>query len=231
MADTLFPRILSIGDRAYRALLYVYPVAHRHEYGPWMAQLFRDLCRDAVQRDGAFGLVELWIRTLLDVAYTAFVEHWEGKGRTLVASILERQGLVPALRDYARRLPKEESCAVHLAVEGNVPRLSGQTESALFDTVREAVSNARKHAQANNVWIALFLRQDTLEVSIRDDGLGFDLEAARSESRLRGIDPEGGMRGRAEALQGALTVESAVGKGTTVRLVSPLTPNLAAASG
>jgi nitrate/nitrite-specific signal transduction histidine kinase len=231
MADIPFPRILSIADRAYRALLYVYPAAHRRVFGPCMAQLFRDLCRDAVEQDGTFGLVELWIRTLLDLAYTALVEHLEGKGWVLVGTILEKQGLVPALRDYAGRLTKEASCAVHLEVEGDVPRLSGQAESALFDVVREAVSNARRHAQANHVWIALFLRQDSLEVSVRDDGQGFDLEAVRSESKSHGIDPEGAMRGRAEALQGALTVESAVGKGTTMRLVSPLTPNLATAGG
>ncbi len=222
-------RVLSIADRTYCALLHLYPAAHRRAYGPWMAQLFRDLCRDAVQQGGTFVLAGLWIHTLLDMARTAYVEHMEAKGWVLMGNILELQGLVPALRDYAGQLAQEASFAVHLAVEGDVPRLTGQAESALFDLVQEAVSNVRKYAQANHIWIALLCRQDALEVSVRDDGVGFDLEAMRARAKSRGVDPESDMRGRAEALQGTLTVESAVGKGTTVRLLSPLTPNLAMA--
>ena len=79
MAEHPNSRLLSISDKAYHLLLYVYPAAHRREYGPWMAQLFRDLCRDAVQRDGAWGLVWLWARTLLDTARTALVEHGDDR--------------------------------------------------------------------------------------------------------------------------------------------------------
>lgn len=222
MADIPFPRILSIADRAYRALLYVYPAAHRREYGPWMAQLFRDLCQNAVQQDGTFGLARLWMRTLFDVARTAIIEHLEEKGRVPMTSILATKGLVPALEDLIGRLEEEIPFAVHLAIEGDVPRLSGQAESALFDMVQEAVSNARAHAEADHVWIAVRRRQDALEVSVKDDGRGFDLAAVQADLRSRD---------RFESIQGDLSVESAVGKGTTVRLVSPLTPNLAAASG
>jgi signal transduction histidine kinase len=231
MANVPFARILSFADRAFGVLLYAYPAAHRREFGPWMAQLFRDLCRDAIRRNGIVGLAGLWLRTLLDVAHTAFVEHLDGKGQTLVGSILERQGLVPALQDYAGRTADEVSCALHLAVQGDVPRLTAQAESALFDMVQEAVTNAERHAQASNVWIVLSRRQDILEVSVRDDGRGFDLEAVRSGARSRSTGAEGGAHDRTESLQGTFTVESAIGQGTTVRLVSPLAPNLVTAGG
>jgi hypothetical protein len=81
MAERQRYRLLAVNDWAYRALLRVYPAAHRREYGPWMAQLFRDLCRDAVQRDGALGLIWLWVRTLLDTARTALVEHMDDRER------------------------------------------------------------------------------------------------------------------------------------------------------
>jgi hypothetical protein len=92
MAEHPYSRLLSISDTAYRVLLRVYPAAHRREYGLWMAQLFRDLCRDAVQQDGALGLVWLWARTLLDTARTALVEHADDSEQTRGT-----RGLVPAL--------------------------------------------------------------------------------------------------------------------------------------
>jgi len=92
MAERLRSRLLVANDKAYRALLYVYPAAHRREYGPCMAQLFRDLCRDAVQEDGVLGLVWLWVRTLLDTVRTALVEHADDREQTRGT-----RGLVPAL--------------------------------------------------------------------------------------------------------------------------------------
>jgi signal transduction histidine kinase len=80
------------------------------------------------------------------------------------------------------------------------------------------------------VWITLRRDQDALNVSVQDDGRGFDLEAVQAELKSRGIDPDSGMHGRVKVLQGVLSVESAVGQGTTIRLVSPLIPNLATGS-
>lgn len=75
MSSAKLPRVLSASDAIYRMLLFVYPAAHRREYGPFMAQAFRDLCRDAYRQRGIFGLTILWIRTLVDMAATATVEH------------------------------------------------------------------------------------------------------------------------------------------------------------
>jgi serine/threonine protein kinase len=69
------PRTLAWSEQVYRALLLLYPAAHRRAYGPWMVQLFRDLCRDALDMDGALGLVKLWFRTVPDIAATAVQEY------------------------------------------------------------------------------------------------------------------------------------------------------------
>jgi hypothetical protein len=68
-------RILYASDKLYRMLLFVYPAKHRLEYGPHMAQAFRDLCHDAHCKGGVWGLITLWIRTLVDITATAVVEH------------------------------------------------------------------------------------------------------------------------------------------------------------
>jgi hypothetical protein len=66
-----FPRAESV----YRALLRVYPSDYRHEYDELMAQLFRDLCRDAYRQGGRAGLMRLWQRVLVDTVITAAVEY------------------------------------------------------------------------------------------------------------------------------------------------------------
>ena len=75
MTSATLARILSAVNVIYRATLCVYPAAYRREYGPLMAQLFQDLCRDAVKKNGSLGLMQLGIRTLVDIVTTATVEH------------------------------------------------------------------------------------------------------------------------------------------------------------
>lgn len=65
----------SRSERLYSVLLYLYPTAYRHAYGPLMAQLFRDLQRDASRTDPALGIARLWIRTLLDLVRTVSREQ------------------------------------------------------------------------------------------------------------------------------------------------------------
>ncbi len=59
----------------YRRLLAFYPKEHRREFGPAMAQLFRDQCRDAWAASGSGGIALLWLRVLLDLAKTCPAEH------------------------------------------------------------------------------------------------------------------------------------------------------------
>jgi hypothetical protein len=55
----------------YRALLIAYPPSHRQVYGSLMVQLFRDLCRDAYEQSGIWGLMQLWMRILVDLVVSA----------------------------------------------------------------------------------------------------------------------------------------------------------------
>jgi hypothetical protein len=69
------PNVLSIAERLYRIMLFVYPATHRCEYGPLMIQAFRDLCCDSYRREGVLGLVGTCIHVLTDMAVTATIEH------------------------------------------------------------------------------------------------------------------------------------------------------------
>ncbi len=68
-------RTASRAERLYRLLLFAYPGKFRHVYGEQMTQIFRDCCREALQKEGAFNLVQLWGFVLYDLATTAFSER------------------------------------------------------------------------------------------------------------------------------------------------------------
>jgi hypothetical protein len=67
--------MLTVSNFFYRLLLRAYPADHRRAYGKLMAQLFRDLCKDAYAQRGVLGLIGLWLYTLADTFANAFIEH------------------------------------------------------------------------------------------------------------------------------------------------------------
>jgi hypothetical protein len=66
---------LLVSERLYRALLYLYPKQFRAAYGQHMRLTFRDACRAAYRRNGAGGLLALWLPTLLDLFISALEER------------------------------------------------------------------------------------------------------------------------------------------------------------
>jgi|SRR5665213_756235 len=68
-------RTLAISQKVYGWLLRAYPPSHREKYGPAMAQLFRDQCRDAWSKSRNRGVTKLWLRVLPDLVKTSFIER------------------------------------------------------------------------------------------------------------------------------------------------------------
>jgi signal transduction histidine kinase len=138
--------------------------------------------------------------------------------------ILKTQGLKPALHSYVERLREAEEMNIHLKVEGLEERLPIKLEEICFSIIQEAINNARRHADEENVWLTAIRRGDEFRVVVKDDGKGFDL--AKVE---RTYDTEGklgllNMRERAEMIGGRLSIKSAPGEGTTITLNVPIQP-------
>jgi len=66
----------TLSERLFRLVLRLYPVQHRDDYGDAMAQHFRDMCREAYDRQGRRGLVKTWIKGVIDTLRNAPVEQW-----------------------------------------------------------------------------------------------------------------------------------------------------------
>jgi len=95
-------------------------------------------------------------------------------------------------------------------------RAPGEIETACFRIVQEALSNVARHARARHVDVTLTEQDVAIEVTVRDDGIGFNVEQQRTGIGLVG------MAERAELAGGRLDIESAPGEGTTLRARFPL---------
>jgi len=135
--------------------------------------------------------------------------------------ILETQGLVAALKQYADRLRQADNLNVQVETVNYAGQLGREAEGVVFSVIEEAVGNARKHAQANTIKVRVWMEGLTFFAEVQDDGVGFDAEAAerRREAGHLGLL---NMQERAEYLGGRCTVQSKPGAGTRVRLEIPL---------
>jgi len=115
--------------------------------------------------------------------------------------------------DFADRfgLPAEYEC------DGNVPRLNSRTEAELLRIAQEALTNARRHADATMVKVNIAMHDGRLALTIRDNGRGFDPAAVPPGSV--GL---AGMRERAGLIHGDLLIESRPSDGTRVTVAVPV---------
>ena len=129
-------------------------------------------------------------------------------------STLSNLGLVATLEILGREFSKTAGIAVHCALEST--QLTANAELVIYRLVQEATTNIAKYARASNVWLSLATVQGQVEVTVRDDGIGFD-------TRQVGNKAHGllGMRFRVEAEAGSLELVSAPGQGTLVRARLP----------
>ncbi len=136
--------------------------------------------------------------------------------------LLETQGLPAAFRAYVDRLRETPGPEVHFETDSFNLRLEPKAEAAIFSIVQEAAGNARKHAMAKNLWLTAFQKRGLLTIAVRDDGCGFDVNSVEAAYGQRGSLGLLNMKERAEIAQAQLTIDSAPGKGTLVKLVLPL---------
>lgn len=135
-------------------------------------------------------------------------------------TILDDLGWLPAIQVLADGVSKRAGLSVRVTATF-AGRLPAAVEVALYRVVQEALTNITKHAKAGRVSIQVRLSGRVLSCSIRDDGAGFDLGAVQSDRRRSGLGLIG-MRERLSALGGTLSIDSAPGRGTKLRIRLPV---------
>jgi signal transduction histidine kinase len=135
----------------------------------------------------------------------------QGEENTPFLELLER-----LVDEHRARMGSSE---IQLEIGGGIP--SGPLSVKGVEVLRilgEALTNARRHADARRVRIRVWGSEDALGAEVSDDGRGFDTASPTSPIH-RGLS---GMRERAELLNGRLEIHSEPGVGTRVRLEAPL---------
>jgi PAS domain S-box-containing protein len=136
--------------------------------------------------------------------------------------LLEEAGLGPALRWYASGFSERSGIEVKVTVSKFMDRLPRQTEMVLFRVVQEALTNVHRHSKSRNAAIRLTSRDGFVRIEVQDEGIGMAVpSAAAGWNSLVGIGVAG-IRERVKQLNGTLEIQSAPGRGTTIRVEAPV---------
>jgi signal transduction histidine kinase len=137
---------------------------------------------------------------------------------------LDDLGLVAALRSHLDRQASIGALTPHFDAAEAPQRVAPEVETACFRVAQEAITNVLRHAGARHLWLRLFTADGRLALSVRDDGKGFDLEAARRRGDAGASLGLVGMEERAALAGGSLELRSAPGQGTVLMATFALHP-------
>ena len=143
--------------------------------------------------------------------------------RELRPAVLDDLGLIPALHAYSKNLAARRKIKIRMTAFGGVEALGAAKRTVLFRVAQEALTNVARHANATEVGMTIREISGAIRMEISDNGQSFLVEktlSARNPKRLGLI----GMKERMEMVGGCLTIESLLGKGTTVCAEIPFTP-------
>lgn len=129
----------------------------------------------------------------------------------LRSEVQHAAGLGSALSDYVRQVGAQSGLTVHLSLDEVPQRLRADVEAELLRIAQEAVTNARRHANARNLWVSCTVAPPSARLVIEDDGLG--LGVPRSDSFGMEI-----MRERSARIGAQLQVRARDGGGTAVEV-------------
>lgn len=135
-------------------------------------------------------------------------------------TMLDTAGLDATLRWLAGRNQEQTGITTH--VTGHLDEVSGEIAIACFRIAQEALTNVVRHAKARNVWIELSRTERTVELAVRDDGVGFDAPRMLARAAASGHLGLLGIRERVEILGGSVMVESQPTRGTSIRVSLPV---------
>ena len=144
-------------------------------------------------------------------------------------SVLDDLGLVAALRSYLDRLAQRSGLEGTFSVEGSQARrlestrLPNAVEIACFRVTQEALTNVLRHAEARQVSVVLRADDEAVTLLIRDDGVGFDVEAAEARAVAGGSMGLLGMQEQVALAGGQFAITAAPGSGTHIQIRFRLT--------
>jgi len=163
--------------------------------------------------------------------FAAKVDRMEALLKTTVAAtrriasdlrplMLDDLGLVPALEWLVQNMSQRSTVRCEFSIDDPSLSLPPAHSTAVFRIVQEALTNIAKHANASHAEVSIRREGDSLQVRVRDDGVGFAVDGARKPDSFGLL----GMRERITLLRGSAAIESVPGGGTTIAIELPMAP-------
>lgn len=137
--------------------------------------------------------------------------------------LLKRAGLDPAIRELLGSA-KDSGLEIELKSNLDHERLPEAVEVSIIRLVQEAINNVRKHARAKRVNLELKRTNGKIELSVKDDGIGFDVDKLTDNEQAPVKSGLGllSMRERAALAGGSFKIDSSPGKGTSISVSIPI---------
>lgn len=131
-------------------------------------------------------------------------------------SMLDDSGIGPSVRWQARELSRLTGIPVEVQIDGDFGLLGEEGRTCVYRVVQEALTNCIRHAKAKTIRITMSGQENAVELSVQDDGIGFDTELGRRGLGLLGIEE------RVKEFGGHLSVNSRPNAGTLLRVDIPV---------
>ena len=154
-------------------------------------------------------------------AIDSYLQKAIAEGRRLIRDlrpmVLDESGIVESLTHLIADEEKNERMTVAFEHDVQFDRLEPTLEGAIFRIVQESLSNVKQHSQVRHAGVQLIQDNDILRISIRDQGIGFDPKKTPPDRfGLQGIYE------RARLFGGTATIETKIGKGTSILVQLPI---------
>jgi signal transduction histidine kinase len=133
-------------------------------------------------------------------------------------STLDHLGLAAALHDECERIAGVKNIPAFADLRGDLDDLPKPLQLAVYRITQEALHNIAKHSQATQATLYLDRTEEILKLTIADDGVGFDPEAARARGGM-GLSA---MEERVRPFHGVFSLTSRPGDGTRIAVTIPL---------
>jgi two-component system sensor histidine kinase UhpB len=150
------------------------------------------------------------------------IQHTRNLALDLRPSMLDELGLIPALRWYVGRQAKRAGWRVDFLADEVTTRPAADIEISCFRLTQEALTNVARHAKATEVEVHLHSRPTRLDLTIRDNGIGFDVKVVRANTRAGTSIGLSGMEERVRLAGGQISILSTPMAGTEVHASFPL---------
>lgn len=170
---------------------------------------------------GQVTVADTYLKRLVEVAQVAHADIREYI-LSLQANPLKEEGLLPALGTYLQQFSRRNGIKTDLIASDELAdiKFGSNVEIQLMRIIQEAITNIRKHAGAQHVRVTFEIDNGQAQVTIEDDGCGFDPgQTSSNDGRHFGLRI---MQDRTKEIGGSIRVQSNPGQGTTVKVQTPL---------